>query len=416
MRNNIRFDLSDWLLHFFREIDLQSSNSIIFPEDMGFSNIHEDDILSPLFMLRCAIRHGRLWATWAKRNGKRTIYGPNPAVCFTEMPIAAFLESSKQREAQGEAMSSFALVFPKKDMFKADAIPVIYGLSDKTVVVPSGEKYKKRIFDPKILPEIEQFRYVTYNPGSNYPVDWTHEREWRWPYRGDLSGFEKELETYGIVDGPDDIPGFDFYQNGIKEMGVIVKTQEQAQWVIHDILCLVDRGVIQKDTFGFVLPVDKLSSYDKLREPKNLSDIISESLIDLEPYFSISETEFDKINKDFSTIVSDVERNSGNPERGEIGGCWLWILDNTSILARALIYSERLRVSKDNKYLVWLDEFSDMRSMSQREAMTEEVASKITEKYGVECGYYSVLGSNDVNRVPFYVSDHLDNNMYYNKN
>ena len=48
-------------------------------------------------MLICAIRNGRLWATWSYRNNAGTIYGSSPAVCFTEMPIAAFLESGELR-------------------------------------------------------------------------------------------------------------------------------------------------------------------------------------------------------------------------------------------------------------------------------------------------------------------------------
>lgn len=121
--NSIRFDLSDWLIHFFRDIDLEGNNSIVYVEHMGWGNIAEDVNWSALFMLRCAIRSGRLWATWSFRNNVRTIYGPDPAVCFTEMPIAAFLETGEKRHRRGEAMSPFALIFPKNMFLRLVQIP-----------------------------------------------------------------------------------------------------------------------------------------------------------------------------------------------------------------------------------------------------------------------------------------------------
>ena len=90
MLNNKRFDLSDWLIHFFRHVDLDGASSVPMPEHMGFENLYESSKLSPFFLLRCALRQGKLWATWSLRNGNRTIYGNDPAACFTEMPIAAF--------------------------------------------------------------------------------------------------------------------------------------------------------------------------------------------------------------------------------------------------------------------------------------------------------------------------------------
>lgn len=90
MNNNNRFDLSNYLIHFFRNVDLDSGSPVMMPEHMGFQNLYEDTLLPAFFMLRAALRNGRLWATQSIRNNQPTIYGPCPAVCFTEMPIAAF--------------------------------------------------------------------------------------------------------------------------------------------------------------------------------------------------------------------------------------------------------------------------------------------------------------------------------------
>jgi hypothetical protein len=413
-RNTIRFDLSDWLIHFFRKIDLVGSSAIVFPEHMGWGNIYEDTKLSPLFMLRCAIRMGRLWATWAYRNDVRTIYGPSPAVCFTEMPIAAFLESAKLRERYGEAISQFALIFPKKDLFRIGANPVIYGLDDRNARLPSGKDGKARIINSTLLPEREQYRYVTYNPTFPRPIDWTHEREWRWPYRGDISKMERELEEFGLISEASDIPGLDFYSCGISNIGVIVQKEEQAKWVTHDILSLVDRGIIEEKQFNFILVTEKFPSFPDLRDPNEVSRVISECSINIAPYFSYPPDELKGLSECFHKLVVDIEFSAPKPKLGEFGGCWLWILDNTSKLARALLWADRIIISDTGKYLVNLYEFSDDRSLRQREKMTKILAQKVMEIFNVECGYFSVLNSDNPNDLPFYNDDHLDNRMYYN--
>lgn len=68
-------------------------------------------------------------------------------------------------------------------MFNYGARPVIYGLDQHNNARCSQGRYGERILDETALPLIEQYRYVTYVPGK---IDWTHEREWRWPYRGDI--------------------------------------------------------------------------------------------------------------------------------------------------------------------------------------------------------------------------------------
>lgn len=412
--NSIRFDLSDWLIHFFRDIDFESADSIAYVEHMGWGNVVEDFKYSALFMLRCAIRSGRLWATWSYRNNVRTIYGPDPAVCFTEMPIAAFLETGEARHRRGEAMSPFALIFPKKDIFKAGANPVIYGLDDRDNWAPSGKGGGPRIFDSKILPEREQYRYVTYNPASTKPVDWSHEREWRWPYRGDYRHVEKALEEFGMVDETKDIPGFDFYEEEVTGIGVVVKQAAHGRWVTHDILVLVDRGIIQRNTFSFVLVSDNLPSSRDLISPQEIGTAINASLIDLAPFFSHKKEELEAVSEEFSAFVSGIENDANPPNAGELGGCWLWILDNTSILTRALIENERVTVTESGKYLVHLYEFDDARGLREREEMTQKLAARITKHFGVECGYFSVLNSDNPDDVPFYNSDHLDNHMHYN--
>tara|TARA_R100000655_G_scaffold27628_1_gene56219 strand:- start:1014 stop:1382 length:369 start_codon:yes stop_codon:yes gene_type:complete len=118
------------LIHFFREIDPEDTDTPVLPENWGFHSMENWEApFTPFFMFRNAVRHGRVWATWAVRGGKRSIYGHNPAVCFTEMPIAAFLEAGAARARRGEAVSTFGLVFAKSGLHQIGARPVIYGLA-----------------------------------------------------------------------------------------------------------------------------------------------------------------------------------------------------------------------------------------------------------------------------------------------
>lgn len=410
----MRFDISDWLIHFFREVDLNGRNSIVLPEHMGWGNLAEGSVLPAIYMLRCSIRQQRLWATWSFRNGRRTIYGPCPAICFTEMPLAAFLEASEIRESRREAMSQYALVFPKKALFKAGANPVIYGLDDRNANSIEKSRGGARLFDSEILPLDEQYRYVTYNPLGNHPVDWSHEREWRWPYKESIAEYEAEIEKYGVVSCFSDVPALE-YTEGISGLGVIVKTQQESLLIQHDILRLVDSGLIQPETFRFILCADNLPTSSKLRSPQETSDAINESLIDLSIYFSYEEEELNELVNDFQNLVNAAALRVSDAIEGEFGGCWLWFLDNTSKLTRALLKDGRLTVNKDGRYLVELSEFSSVPALARRQEMTQWLAKDVESRFGVECGYMSVLGSQNPNSVPFYTDDHLDNKMFFNK-
>lgn len=156
MLSNIRFDLSDYLIHFFRDVDQSSSEGILFPEHARFNNIAESEVLDSLFLMRCALRHHKIFATWSHRNGRPTIYGRSPAVCFTDMPLAAFVQSSNERLARGENVGRYAFMIPKPAMFGLGARPVIYGLSQEARERQDTAPF--RIIETDRLPLAEQYR------------------------------------------------------------------------------------------------------------------------------------------------------------------------------------------------------------------------------------------------------------------
>lgn len=402
MKNNIRFDLSDYLIHFFRDIDLKSSNWVAVPEHMGWENIYEDTFLPSFFMLRAALRSGKLWATWSIRSHKRTIYGPRPAICFTEMPIAAFLEAGNIRWQRGEAMSQLAFVFPKKHLFKLGARPVISGLDSSQKVSTIEDEDGSRILSEDILPLKEQYRYITFNIGGSKNIDWSHEREWRWPYSGDMPTYNEE----------DELPGLNFHE--IEGMGVIVKNENQAKLIISDMLTIVDSGRAPFSTFGFVLITDLLPRTINLQDPQNIAHAIENATVDLRPHFSMSIEKSEEYTKRFSQLVSDIEQNSPVPDSGEIGGCWLWLHDNKSPLTRALLKTNRAFVTENGRYLVNLYEFCDNRSLRQREEMTTQLAELVEQEFGIGSCYFSVLFSDDPMELPFYAGEFNDEISFFN--
>jgi hypothetical protein len=405
VENNRRFDLSERLIHFFRKLDLEDGSAPETPENWGGHNLSEHTVFSAQFLLRCAIRNGCLWATWARRGNTRTIYGPRPAICFTDMPTAAFLETAAVRLKAGQKISTLALTFPKPAMFDLGARPAIDGLSGPPVtILTSGVQ---RTLPPDRLPLHEQYRYVSYFPTGAYKVDWTHEREWRWPYP-----VEPVVEP-DVVSSVADIPGLNLYEVGLSGLGIIVHTKEQARFVLHDVLSLVDRKVIALDTFDYVLVADDITSPADIRDPAQEEAAIAAAAIDLSKFLTVDLVRDEKIGEEIDAMVQTVEKAAPNPTVGELGGCWLWLVDNDHPVTRALLNTDRAMVNKNGKYLMF-PYFSDSRSLGEREDMTKKLAADVKAKYGVECGYFSVLGSDDPDSVPSYNSDFLGNRMIYN--
>jgi hypothetical protein len=158
-----RKDMTAWLVHFTRRSDTKSALNVLF-------RILAQGVLKPGF---------------SYRNGNRTVYGPTKAVCFSEQPLSAFATYVKIRN-EPDMIDGYGLILHKHDVSAAGGLPVISGLRDVTEVHPSiklqnGFNEKDRILDASNLPFNEQFRYVAFVPRANHSIDWSHEREWRWP-------------------------------------------------------------------------------------------------------------------------------------------------------------------------------------------------------------------------------------------
>ncbi len=415
MQNNFRFDLSNYLIHFFRDVDLESNAYIHFPEFAGFNNIYEDTKLSALFLLRCALRHSKLIASWSYRNNKRSVYGYNPAVCFTEMPLAAFVQTSFERLQRGENINQYALLLPKSNMFSLGARPVIYALTSNSISYVKTNNSEERIIDPNQLPILEQYRYVTYNLSSKYPIDWTHEREWRWACRNDLTEYNKELYEDGILEDFSKLPSLDIKNSNITGAGVVVPKNKDVEKVLFDILTLIDKGDVLHNTFNFILSTENLN-FTQIINPLDLEKFINENLIDVSSFYQMNDDIQANINKDINNIISNgissISQKAENYQN-EQGKSWVWIIDNQSEVARALILSKRITINIEGKYLLEIKNIEN-KTLREQEAICKNIASQISNKYSINCNYFSTLNTFDPDWVPFY-SDFDDTyHSYYN--
>ncbi|MGS9159905.1 DUF4427 domain-containing protein, partial [Salmonella enterica subsp. enterica serovar Infantis] len=77
----------------------------------------------------------------------------------------AYLDTGFRRLERKEIIGLYAIVFPKEHMFNYGARPVIYGLDQHNNSRSTQGRNRERILDETALPLIEQYRYVTYDPG-----------------------------------------------------------------------------------------------------------------------------------------------------------------------------------------------------------------------------------------------------------
>lgn len=269
MENRQRLDLTEWVIHFVHDrkpddnLDGLYENYLLFSDDKDGNRIDssklyldEDDFRYPDFydsegkghnmldefieneypidedasafsVLKKILHDGFIHSSWSIRNGKPSVYGPNSAVCFTEMPLYALVDYARVRGEKSGYVGNYGIAFRRNELYAAGARPVIYGLSgefketDKINGVNQG-----RLLDPSCgIGVHEQYRYVsTLLPKkSGLTIDWTHEREWRWALPNDRLG----------------VPGIPFflskdYADFFTEVIIIVGTDdEQEEILLH---------------------------------------------------------------------------------------------------------------------------------------------------------------------------------------
>lgn len=408
--NLTRIDLSDNLIHFVSSLDTSNPDynlSEMHPKEYAMNgDIVEQNSISPFFILRRIIRNRQILSTWSYRKEYRTIYGKYPAVCFTEMPISEFVKTSIDRQLKGQKISNYGLIFNKKELFKIGSRPVIYGTSLETKVVDNGniKELKPAIFDEK-----ELYRFVAFKLDRlPYPIDWTHEREWRYPnydYKyfpiddvllGDDETSEELKELYRLREEERiDFHGLNIDKYQLSNIGIILKTEEQARLIIRDILWLVDSKKINKSTFGYILFFNKLDqNLDKLTDKTYLNDEIENGLISLDKYFNIDQIKKERISKQINDLCEKYK--DYNEFRVDHQG-WLSGLsypclnDNINPISRILVELNIIKITKLGRYLIDLPILQPTFCLENNEQFVKEIINPELEKIlGINLTYYSI--------------------------
>ena len=324
MNRNIlnRIDLSNWVIHFVHQRksednpqDLQDIAELEgFDGDLRLPDYYDDEgnghsILSPFeeneywidenasaFDVLLKILHdGFIHSGWSLRNFIPTIYGPKSAVCLTEMPLYALVEYAKFRGRYSGYVGNYGIAFRRNELFAAGGRPVIYGLSREPVeaeTTPDGV-YQGRILDIEKtgMPLCEQYRYVKTQMLKSYdhsihPVDWTHEREWRWALLDDSMG----------------VPGLPFFLSKehadfFSDIVIIVGTEEERNAVLSHLKNLYDSGGtntglnynIKMIAAAKVLALDSLASMSPEEQVKIRIDDLDLKQIPVMPTITVRE-------------------------------------------------------------------------------------------------------------------------------
>ncbi|MBW2063376.1 MAG: hypothetical protein JRJ03_00445 [Deltaproteobacteria bacterium] len=152
IKNN-RTDITDWLIHWTH------------------GRLDEKGYVQPFEVLKEILSCGFLKPTFAPKSSRtigethNTIKGDYPAVCFTDQPLSAFIQSCR---ALGGRYQPYGIAIKKSSLFIYGGRPVIYGDKNLLERLHEDDKHLWARYDP--IPD------PLYR---NYPVDWTHEREWR---------------------------------------------------------------------------------------------------------------------------------------------------------------------------------------------------------------------------------------------
>jgi len=364
MNKNIhnRIDLSNWVIHFVHQrksednpqdlqaiAELEGIGDVFRLPDYYDDNGNGHNILSPFeeneywidenasaFDVLLKILHdGFIHSGWSLRNLIPTIYGPKSAVCFTEMPLYALVQYAKFRGEYSGYVGNYGIALRRNELFAAGGRPVIYGLScepTEAEVTPDGI-YQGRILDIEKtgMPLCEQYRYVktkmlkNYDP-SSHPVDWTHEREWRW----------------ALPDASLGVPGLPFflskeYADFFSDIVIIVGTEEEQNAVLSHLKNLYDSGGtniglnynIKMIAAAKVIALDSLAGFSPEEQIRIRIDDLDLRQIPVMPTIKVSEGVALRVKTAIetaeeiaiSTVASYLEVH---PEFDEQKGNWGW--------------------------------------------------------------------------------------------
>ncbi len=376
----------------------------IYPgTDSDYDSVEKRELhCAALPVLRTIITEGWLRPSWGFVKGRPTVYGPRAAVCFTEMTLGAYITYARTR-GDSERVSRFAIAVRREDMFEAGARPVIYGLSGDHREAGAGDPYAGRgmrcLAASCGIGLKEQYRYVSMSLDPPRLIDWTQEREWRWPFTR-VSEFLHGLPLWA--------PKGQFLA---RDVIVIVPEAKIAEEVVGLLAHALQDGYTQFDDqyCASTLHRTRVLSLDQLAESKNAEMLRIEDL----PFMSLPRVQLPTPSKEtcalareaitFARIAASTaleERRSTmrrSPE-GHIlatfGFAYVWTYDAQSEVTAALLETGLASAKSGPGYMVtgWGDGLDFEGMIDLAESAAKAAADCLSERLG----------------QPFYVHSRMD--------
>lgn len=382
---NKRTDISDYVIHFLRKQQIKDlpaafeyEGKIHFAEDNDIADMNEMECLFNI------VAEGGLRGSFSFRNGKATIYGYTPTVCFTEMPLINLLEYRRLRK-NPYRISDYGIAVKKRDLFKKGGRPVIYGLSPDNAFEFSDDIDQNpaiRIIKETIVPIKEQYRYVAFQLGGNKEIDWTHEREWRiagndeiWPDDGTFDEFYHGTYLFDLDD--------------FEEVVFIVKTKQEALELERYVRPKYDGGYTRSGEFTIKLKflvLDLAVDLFSKGELKNIEDLPNDVFYNFD-YVKLSQERITQLHEVLEYCKLEAKRIGEeylekHKDFGFCGWCNIvsWEADNPTV---RYLFEQNMVHVYDGCYA--LRDIFDLAPHSQTLAHNTYVAEKVcailNEKY-----------------------------------
>ena len=407
----MRHDHTSWLIHFVRDRYPDQD----FPEGIEEQGDPlgggELDIEAKAFdVLKTIIRLGGVIPGRSFRGGRTTIYGGKPAVCATEMPLYSFAQYVKSK-SDSKKVSAYGLAVKKTEFYAAGGRPVIYGLSEKNLSYKINSR-TLRVFDERVLPEAEQYRYVAYNPQPNSWIDWSHEREWRWTPSDDIYNLMSYRDSIGYYE---EVPALKLFGGAeyncfFSEVYVIVWNSDEAREIQElltgfylsggnnydapfDKKVLKNSKIIILDRVIHAVEKERKISSQTIEGIENICKV--EPLILHQDYSAEIESEMTRVielaNK-AAADESEIYRNKYDIDKGACGFAYASTYEITHPIIQLMINKRIANGPYDGRVNISLEgEWNNSQSIDYKEAVYKKVSAVLAEELNIQFYVHSRL-------------------------
>lgn len=362
--------ISDFLAYSFRDITEANRQNHFWPDELTLGNYTDSDYnyASAFFCLRMAIREQAIWADIGEWSSSNVLYDLGVYLSEPQLPYPHSNSSST-------AGFDYCLLLPRKGALQLGA-----------AYYPTWGDYDSD--DQKESPSEDsdsgKAHVLQRNPPTA-PEASTTPDGWFLPCNASLN----TLHTFGKYARfllPSLMPGLPLYKKSLKGIGVVVRTQTEADWICRDLLTMVEKESFTRNEpdvnhFAFVLPLDQIPSYVDVNDPVAFTSLVSKHRVNLPALAYVNDEVATEMISAFNALVQTVQDRHPPRATGTRGGTsWLWLLDNYHPLTRALMKTYPMRIPEAGFYL-FCNIFTGVRDLEQKEEMITELAALVKETF-----------------------------------